>query len=77
MENQLTPEAAEALAQVYAFLLRRRRERLAHQAPATADAEPRPVVPALTEAQSRGVETTIEIVPSASELLTARSGSHE
>ncbi|MDX9955850.1 MAG: hypothetical protein RBT75_17235 [Anaerolineae bacterium] len=76
MENQLTPEAAEALGQVYTFLLRRRRERLARQAYATADAEPRPGVPASAAEQSPGVETTTEIVPSASELSTARSDRH-
>lgn len=77
MQTELTPEAAEALAQVYAFLLRRRRERLACQAQITADAEPRPGVPASAAEQSPGVETTTKIVPSASELSTARSGSHE
>ena len=78
MKNQLTPEASEALGQIYAFLLQRRRERLARQAYKTADAEPRPGVPASAAEQSPCLETTLKIVPSTSELSTgSRSSSHE
>lgn len=73
---QLTPEASEALGQVYAFLLRRRRERLAGQTHETADAETRPGSPA-PAAEPPDLGGTSEIVASTVELSTDRNGNHE
>ncbi len=70
MDNSLTPEAVEVLGQVYAFLLRRRRERLARQAQQTADAGNPGRGSASAVAQAPETGPTAEIVTPISALST-------